>query len=323
MSLNEFEIIEWIKKRAPLFDDSLGIGDDAAIIYSKSAKPLVVTTDSLVEGIHFTLESFTASDVGYKALAVNISDLAAMGAKPNQVLVSLGLPNDISFDWIKNFYSGFFELCQEYSITLVGGNITQSAKGFWVSITLLGEPVSKTSFKRDTAQVDDILCVSGPLGFSSLGLHCLQKGIREPNRYIQKQKRPRPRVDMAHFLSDKEDVHAMMDISDGLSSDLAQMLRASHKNAHIDLAGLMDADFIAACQYENVNPQDLILNGGEDYELLITVASKYFAELRSQAQSQKLDLIPIGTIVAGDGRLFLNRADGSLTEVLPMGFRHF
>lgn len=321
--INEFEIIAWIKKQAPLFDDSLGIGDDAAVITNNSSHKLVVTTDALVEGVHFTMNSFKASDVGYKSLAVNISDLAAMGAKPRQVLVSLGIPSELSFEWIQGYYSGFFELCRKYSITLVGGNMTKSAKGFWCSITLMGEPISDPVFKRDAALIEDVICVSGYLGWAALGFEYLKRDLTVENDYTQRQKRPNARMDVAQFISRHEGVHAVMDISDGLSSDLTHLLRASQKNAQINLTGLMDSSFVQACYEQKLNPFELILNGGEDYELLLTVSANSWDQFECEAKQANLHFIPIGSIMPGEGVITLKQDDGSFVSVSPSGYRHF
>lgn len=294
-ALGEFGLIEHLTKNIELHNASsvLGVGDDAAVI-DHFGKQTVITTDLLLEGVHFDLAYTPLKHLGYKSVVVNLSDVYAMNATPTQVIIGLGISNRFSVEAVSEFYEGVYAACNKYAIDLVGGDTTSSQKGFVISVTAIGEVAPDKFVKRSTAQKGDLLCVSGDLGAAYVGLLFLERekkifmespGVQpdlEGEAYVVgKLLKPEARKDIIEFLA-KEEITptAMMDISDGLSSEILHICKESNLGCVLyeDKIPVHDDMKKAAFKFE-IDPTACALSGGEDYELLFTVSQNDYDKL--------------------------------------------
>jgi thiamine-monophosphate kinase len=285
-SLGEFGLIEHLTKNAETsqFSTCLSVGDDAAVI--DHTGQTVVTTDLLVEGIHFDLMYTPLKHLGYKSIIVNLSDVYAMNATPTQVTVSVALTNRMSLEAVEEFYEGIYIACKKYQVDLVGGDTTSSQKGFIISVTALGEIHPDKVVKRSTAKVGDLVCVSGTLGGAFLGLTLLERekriflenpkiqpDLEQEDHIVGRILKPEARRDMISFFEDTNIVPtSMIDISDGLSSELLHICKQSRTGCKIyeDKLPIHEDSRKAAFKF-GLDPSICALNGGEDYELLFTI----------------------------------------------------
>ena len=286
-SLGEFGLIEHLTRNIELQNASsvLGVGDDAAVI-DHFGKQTVVTTDLLVEGVHFDLMYTPLKHLGYKSVVVNLSDIYAMNATPTQIIIGLGISNRFSVEAVDEFYEGVYAACNKYGVDLVGGDIASSQKGFIISVTAIGEVAPDKFVKRNTANKGDLICVSGDLGAAYVGLLFLERekkiymespGVQpdlEGEAYvIGRLLKPEARKDIIEFLSTANIVPtSMMDISDGLSSEILHICRSSQLGCVLFEEKLPIDDQMrqAAFKFE-IDPTACALSGGEDYELLFTI----------------------------------------------------
>lgn len=288
-----------------------GIGDDAAIFAKDSKNKYVITVDAVIQNQHFTLKDFTFEEIGQKAMAVNLSDIAAMGAKPVHALVSLGLPGDFTENQFWKLYKGLVKTAQKFKTQIIGGNISRSEKLF-LDVTLIGEAASP--LLRSSAKVGDAVVVTGHLGLAAAGYHLIGKKIKTGFKQCFKaQKTPSPKILQGLMLS-KMGAHACIDISDGLSSELHLLAKASRVGFEIDKLPI-HPQVQAACKKIKLNPIDLILNGGEDYELLATIPPSKLKNLQRVFKSRGWPLFVIGGVVS--------RGKGNLKIIPPRGFDHF
>ena len=285
--LGEFGLIDRIAKSAKLNQKSSikGIGDDAAVIGTGKVKTLV-TTDLLMEGIHFDLSYVPLKHLGYKAVVVNLSDIYAMNGKPTQITVSLGLSSRFSLEAIDELYTGILLACDKYNVDLIGGDTSSSASGLAISVTAIGEAKEESIVYRNGAKETDLICVSGDFGGAYLGLQLLEreKQIFKDNPAIQpdlsghdyvleRQLKPEARADIIDILElEKVKPTAMLDVSDGLSSDLMHICTQSEVGCRI-YAEKLPIDHTSSIAGEELNIDTTVaaLNGGEDYELLFTI----------------------------------------------------
>lgn len=289
-NLGEFGLISRLTSDFPLKNSSsrLGVGDDAAIIEPDGEKEILVTTDLLLEGIHFDVRYVPLKHLGYKAAVVNFSDIYAMNGTPKQITVSIGVSSRFTVEHLDQIYSGIRLACETYGVDLVGGDTSASVTGLVISITCLGEAAKGNSVKRSGAKETDLICVSGDLGAAYMGLQLLERENKvaaesgDPNfqpdfagkEYIlQRQLKPEARKDII------EELHAagikptsMMDVSDGLSSELLHICKASDVGCRV-YEDRIPIDYQTAVMAEelNMNLVTAAMNGGEDYELLFTV----------------------------------------------------
>ena len=294
-SLGEFGLIEHLTRNIELQNASslVGVGDDAAII-DHFGKQTVATTDLLVEGVHFDLVYTPLKHLGYKSVVVNISDIYAMNATPTQILLSLGFSNRFSLEALDEFYEGVYAACKKYDVDLVGGDTTSSQKGFIISITALGEVAPDQYVKRSTAKKGDLLCVSGDLGAAYLGLLFLERekkifmespgvqpDLENESYVIGRLLKPEARRDIIEFFT-KEGITptSMMDISDGLSSEILHICKDSNLGAVLYEEKIPVAEEMkkAAFKFE-IDPTACALSGGEDYELLFTIPQSDYEKL--------------------------------------------
>lgn len=293
--MGEFGLIEHLTKNIELQNASsiLGVGDDAAVI-DHFGKQTVITTDMLVEGVHFDLMYTPLKHLGYKSVIVNLSDIYAMNAIPTQIILSIGFSNRFSLEALNEFYEGVYAACDKYGVDLVGGDTTSSQKGFIISVTAIGEVAPDKFVKRSTAQKGDLLCVSGDLGAAYVGLLFLERekkifmespGVQpdlEGESYvIGRLLKPEARKDIVEFFASQEITPtSMMDISDGLSSEILHICKESNLGCVLyeDKIPVSEEMKKAAFKFE-IDPTACALSGGEDYELLFTISQSDYDKL--------------------------------------------
>lgn len=298
--LGEFKLINLLTKNIANRQKStvLGIGDDAAILNFEKNKVLL-STDLLIEGIHFDLSYMPLKHLGYKAIMVNLSDIAAMNAKPTQITVGLAVSNRFSVEALEEIYAGMLLACKKYSVDLVGGDTTSSTSGLMLSITVLGEAKEKDIVKRSTAKSGDLIVVSGDVGAAYAGLLLLkrEKEVFKKDKTIQpdfggneyvleRQLRPEARVDMVDRFADINlTPTAMIDISDGLASEVLHLCEESALGCHLYEDKIpIDPQTVTVAETFNLHPITCALNGGEDYELLFTVSQSDFEKINGKGE---------------------------------------
>jgi len=295
-SLGEFGLIEHLTKNIELQNASsiVGVGDDAAVI-DHFGKQTVITSDMLVEGVHFDLMYTPLKHLGYKSVIVNISDIYAMNATPTQIILNIAISNRFSIEALDEFYSGVYTACEKYGVDLIGGDTSSSQKGFIISVTAIGEVTPDKYVKRSTAQRGDLICVSGDLGGAYIGLLFLEREkkiyLENPNiqpdlesesYVIGRLLRPEARKDIIEFF-EKEKItpHSMMDISDGLSSEILHISNESELGCVIYEERLPIAEEMKNAAYKfQIDPTACALSGGEDYELLFTIDQNDYDKIK-------------------------------------------
>jgi len=312
----EFDLIDLIRRRVGALGAGvhLGIGDDAAVLELPPGKQLVVSTDTLNGGVHFA-EGTDAQDLGYKALAVNLSDLAAMGARPRWALLNLTLPRS-DLDWLTRFMEGFQSLAGEFGVTLVGGDTTRGPLA--LTVTALGTVEPGRLLTRSGARAGDRVVISGTLGGAALALAEQEAGQELDANLEDSLLRPQPRVQLGQSLAGL--ATACIDVSDGLLADLGHICEASGLAAVVDLAKLP-----APGQIERLGEEQrwkLQLAGGDDYELCFTIPPERAAELDELRLSARIPLSIIGEMRAGRG-VHCRRPDGTEYQPGRAGFDHF
>jgi thiamine-monophosphate kinase len=306
----------------------VGIGDDAAAWKAPSSHLSLITTDMLVDGVHFRLAGTSPRDLGHKALAVNLSDIAAMGGRAAVVVLALGLTPEIDEAWLVALYRGMMELARESGCALVGGDIVRSAV-FTIGVTVAGD-VRRTRMRlRGGAKAGDVIAVTGSLGLAAAGLRVLDAGIadsldsRTRDDVCGAYLRPRPRLREGAFLGGSTAVHAMMDVSDGISSDVARMARASSVDAVVDLRMLVPSDSLSAAAASlDADALELMLHGGDDYELLVAVSRRAYGHLaRALLHRCRTPLTQIGRFEAGEGVVWADD-DAGRSPLDRRGYNH-
>ena len=286
-SLGEFGLIDHLTRNIEFRNVSsiLGVGDDAAVI-DHFGKQTVITTDLLIEDVHFDLVYTPLRHLGYKSVVVNLSDVYAMNATPTQITMSIGFSNRFSLEALDEFYDGVYAACEKYEVDLIGGDTSTSQKGFIISVTAIGEIIPEKIVKRNTAKAGDLICCSGDLGAAYIGLLFLERekkiylespGVQpdlEGEKYvIGKLLKPEARKDIIEFFEANDIIPtSMMDISDGLSSELLHICHNSQLGCRIYEEKIPIADEMKAAAYKfEIDPTACALSGGEDYELLFTI----------------------------------------------------
>ncbi len=296
-TLGEFGLIQHLTQHFDLNQPSTikGIGDDAAILAFENEQ-IVVSTDLLIEGVHFDLSYVPLKHLGYKAVVVNLSDIYAMNAIPSQITVSIAVSNRFPLEALEDLYAGIQTACTLYNIDLIGGDTTSSTTGLLLSITALGSTASDRIVRRESAQPNDLLVVSGDLGGAYMGLQVLEREKAvykvnpnnqpdlEPYSYIvERQLKPEARKDVIELL-DKLKVlpTAMIDVSDGISSEILHICKASGVGCNLFEDKIpLDPQVIQTCEEFDIDSTTIALNGGEDYELLFTVSQNDFPKIKA------------------------------------------
>ena len=311
---SEFEIIErYFKKK--MKQTALGVGDDAAMIHVRNNYQLAISSDMLIENIHF-LKNTNPSHLGWKSLAVNLSDIAAMGATAKWATLSISLPK-INHAWLKKFSKGFFKCADKFGIDLIGGDTTKGPLS--ISITIMGESKKDEALLRSGAKINDDIWVTGQLGLASMGLANLQGQLKLPPRIKMKCIRaleiPTPKTFLGSYLS--RYANSCIDISDGLIQDLKHILKASKVGASLLLNDIPCEKFIhTSKQYQ------FVLNGGDDYELLFTAAKKNRPFIKKIAKKTNTPVTMIGNITKKKALNVLSE-QGKSIKFNPKGFDHF
>ena len=331
-SLGEFGLIDHLTKNNEIKQSStiLSIGDDAAVI-DHGGMQTVISTDLLVEGIHFDLSYTPLKHLGYKSVVVNISDIYAMNATPTQIVLSIAISNKFSVEALDEFYDGVYAACEKYNVDLVGGDTTTSQRGFVISVTAIGEVAQNKFVKRDGAKPNDLICVSGDLGAAFLGLTILERERKifeqtgaqpdlENQTYILgRMLKPEARKDVVDYFAEHNIMPtSMMDISDGLSSELLHICKQSNVGCVLHEEKIPFNEDMKDFAYKlELDPTACALSGGEDYELLFTI---------SQADYEKINenngLSVIGFITeASEGKNIITRG-GNKHELVAQGWNH-
>jgi thiamine-monophosphate kinase len=330
-SLGEFGLIEHLSQHIVLKNESSlkGIGDDAAVIDYKN-KQTVVSTDMLVEGVHFDLSYVPLKHLGYKAVSVNVSDIYAMNAQPRQIVVAIAISNRFSLEAVEELYQGILLACEHYNVDLVGGDTTTSLSGFVISVTVIGEAEKEELVYRNGAKETDLLCVSGDLGGAYMGLQLLEREKRiykenpkvqpdlEGNDYIlERQLKPTARKDIPLLLKALQvKPTAMIDISDGLASELLHICSQSDVGCQLyDEKIPIDPMTYDRAREFNMDPTVCALSGGEDYELLFTVSIADFDKIKHNP-----DISVIGHITNRAAGTNLVARDGSQHPLIAQGW---
>jgi len=332
-SMGEFGLIEHLTKNIELQNASsiVGVGDDGAVI-DHFGKQTVISTDLLVEGVHFDLIYTPLKHLGYKSVIANLSDIYAMNATPTQLVISLGLSNRFSVESVDELYEGIYAACEKYGVDLVGGDTTSSHKGLIISITAIGEVTPDTFVKRSTAQKGDLICVSGDLGAAYIGLLFLERekkiylespGVQpdlEGEAYVVgRLLKPEARKDIIEFLAaQKIQPTSMMDISDGLSSEILHICKQSELGCVLyeEKIPIAEATKQAAFKFE-LDPTACALSGGEDYELIFTIPQSDYDKL---VLNEQISVVGYMTDAEQGAQLFTK--GGSKYPITAQGWNH-
>lgn len=330
----EFGLIEHIKNSVELVNESTikGIGDDAAVIEYQN-KNILVSTDMLVEGIHFDLTYVPLKHLGYKAVVVNMSDIYAMNGIPKQITVSIALSNRFSVESVEELYQGILLACKNYEVDLVGGDTTSSLSGLVISITAIGEIEKENIVYRNGAKEKDLICVTGDLGGAYMGLQILERekkiysenpkmqpDLQGKDYILERQLKPEARKDISDLLkSIGVKPTAMIDISDGLASELIHLCKQSETgcNLYEDKIPIDTQTFETARQF-NMDPTVCALSGGEDYELLFTMPLADFEKVKDNP-----DITVIGHMLDKNAGMNLVSRDGSQHPLTAQGWDAF
>lgn len=329
--MREFDFLKKLRERAVSGTSKKGIGDDCAVIPKDSKTDYVITSDLLVEDIDFNLKWSSPKCVGHKALAVSLSDIASMGAKPVFAMTSIGIPQSL---WNKKFadkfYKGWFELAEKYGVELIGGDISKTPDKVFVDSIVIGEVQKNEAVLRSGAKPGDFVYVSGELGGAAYGLKLLEKGVKYSHgKYkieqslISRQLKPLPKIELGILLNKKTLASSMIDLSDGLSSDLAHICSESKVGAKIYNEAIPLDMSILKLESEITDYTCLLdsaLHGGEDFELLFTVPRKKISELEKAAKNHKISRI--GEVTKSTGKIeLISLGKGIILK--PKGFQHF
>src|SRR5258705_11241871 len=348
--MNEFDFINKLRRRVESSASSFiphpstlvrGIGDDAAVFKAMAGNDVVVSTDLLVEDVDFRRDTTRPELLGHKALAVSLSDVAAMGARPRWALLSIGVPDAVwNSEFLDSFYSGFFELAARYGVTLVGGDVSRTPDRIVIDSILIGETPKAGAVFRSGAAPGDQIFVTGYLGDAAAGLRLIERGARLPLRtdqsaqanpeagehhqleyLLRRQLQPEPRVGWGLLLGEQRLASAMIDISDGLSSDLNHLCAESKVGALIEAAGIpIDPLVTELSGRRALDPLMLALHGGEDFELLFTVNSQNVARLPKKVDG--VAICQIGEITSEPGKVHVTEKD-RIWNLEAGGFDHF
>lgn len=332
--LGEFGLIEMLTRNIEIQHAStvLGVGDDAAVI-DHFGRQTVISTDMLVEGIHFDLMYTPLKHLGYKSVVVNLSDIYAMNATPTQITMSIAFSNRFSVDALNEFYEGVYAACEKYGVDLIGGDTTSSQRGFVISVTAIGEVAPDNFVKRSTAQKGDLLCVSGDLGAAFLGLTLLEREKKiflespqlqpdlENQAYIiGRQLKPEARRDIIEFLQE-QDIRptAMMDVSDGLSSEILHICKQSNLGCVLYEEKIPIANETKEMALKfSLDPTAAALSGGEDYELLFTMKQSDYDKI---VLSEQISVIGYLTDIS-EGAHILTKG-GNKFKLVAQGWNAF
>ncbi len=328
--IGEFGLIDRIR---PGFSENLppsimGIGDDCAVIKQEGNSSLLVTADLLIQDVHFLVERISAFELGYKSLAVNLSDIAAMGGEPESAFLSIGLPEEIEIEWLDQFFSGIRDLSKSSGTAVAGGDTTHSGQGIIINFTVIGNAGPDRIKYRSAAEPGDLICVTGNLGDSGGGLIALladmdENSSSELKALVRAHHMPRPHLEEGKLLASEEGVHAMLDLSDGVDSDIRRIMESSGVGAGIEIEKLpVSPELRDACSRYGWNQYELAAAGGEDYCLMCTAAPESYESINKRFRKAfGRDLHNIGRIT-GTGELEYTDKKGRV-KLTRRGWDHF
>jgi thiamine-monophosphate kinase len=327
--IGEFGLIKRFSQQfmKDLPGDYTGIGDDCAIIPLSGKEVLLITTDMLIEDSHFIRDKITAFDLGRKSLMVNLSDIAAMGGTPGNAFLSIGLPAGTEIEWIDNFFKGIKAVCDEYGVYLMGGDTTKSPDRIVINIVVTGMGISSAVKKRSAAKPGDIICVNDFVGDSGGGLRIFLEnlpGDRDTKYLVRRHNCPRANVKEGKWLAGFKEVHAMIDISDGIESDIHRLMESSSVGAEIDLDVIpLSGELKRTAAKYGWNAHEIGVTGGEDYCLMFTVSEKGFNKITRNYENEfKRPFYKIGRIKeASNGLTFFY--EGKIIALKKHGWDHF
>ncbi|UCE62873.1 MAG: thiamine-phosphate kinase [Nitrospirota bacterium] len=334
---SEFRLIQAIRRQSstgPGYSSLLkGIGDDAAIIQFIQNEHLLVSTDLLIEGIHFDLKLTSFREIGYRAIIANLSDIAAMGGIPRYVLTSVAIPPAYSQTDVRALYRGLLSCCHQYKLQLIGGDTSASKKGLFLGVTILGTVENSRALPRGGAKIGDTIYITGTLGDSWAGLKLLHSKRAQPTQRLEKRLsqflinrhlRPTPRLEIGRWLSTHRLATAAIDLSDGLSGDLGHVCRESRVGAMIDAKKIpISPQCRSFARHKHLNPISIALEGGEDYELLFTVPAQHQTQLKDIERHDGVQITAIGTIEPRKHGMRIKLANGSSHPLVPTSYDHF
>jgi thiamine-monophosphate kinase len=328
--IGEFGFIDKISRGCLIRPDNIikAIGDDAAAFTVPADRVSLITTDLLVERIHFIRNTISGFDLGYKALAVNLSDIAAMGGEAREAFVSIGIPGDCPLDYLEAVYDGMKNLAAKFEVNILGGDTTSSEIDLIINVVVYGTAAKDQLLRRDVAQPGDTIFSTGYLGDSRAGLHLILNSLPHDSAEMQALYRahvlPEPHLYQGRFLADQPGIRAAIDVSDGLSSDLGHIAKQSGVGAVVYAQNIPLSDSLKIfCDAHGFDPVEYALAGGEDYTLLCTAASDGAEEIAQKFQNEfKRPLFPIGEITSED-RLAIVYRDGTSKPLTPGGWDHF
>jgi len=334
-NLGEFGLIDRLTSKFEKKNDStiVGIGDDAAVIALSKTESTLISTDMLIEGVHFNLMYMPLKHLGYKAIAVNVSDICAMNGIAEQVTVSIAVSNRFPVEALEELYDGIKTACDRYKVDLIGGDTTSSLSGLTISVSVLGRAKTEAITYRSGAKENDLIVVSGDLGAAYVGLQVLEreKEVYNANPNIQpdldghdyiieRQLKPEARLDVIRFLKELEVVPtSMIDISDGLASEVLHICKSSKVGCHIydEKIPIDGTTSMTAIEF-NLDPNTCAMNGGEDYELLFTIAQSDYEKIKGNPH-----MTVIGHIThEKDGTYYVDK-NASAIELQAQGWNHF
>jgi len=329
--LGEFALIARLQQRLQQTAPAQlvrGIGDDCAVLRSMADMDLLLTTDTQEEGVHFRQDWSTPQDIGWRCLAVNVSDIAAMGGNPLGAVIALSVPATLEVAFIEALYDGLQELATAYDCPIIGGNISKASEHLTVTITVLGDVPAGQGVYRSGAQVGDEVWVTGDLGGAKAGLEVLLHPETltdlSTSEVLRRYRRPRPRLREAQYLRQHGALHSLIDISDGLSSDLAHICTESGVSAQLEAVSIPVSEAVHhIARALQVDPLTLALHGGEDFELCLTAPAGTVSRLQQAFMAHfQCPLVRVGTIQAGRG-VTLRRPDGTQQPLSARGYDHF
>lgn len=316
----EFGFIDLIKENTINNPDSVvfGIGDDCAVYKAGTDTDQVITTDMMVEDIHFSTRTTTPFHVGYRLGAANISDVAAMGGLPKQAVISIALPDTFDTEYGEQLFKGLKTIFEEFKVNLLGGDTVKTKGPLVVNLTVVGEVPTGQAVYRSGAKIDDVVFVTNKVGSAAAGLYALLNDLPGYEIIKKAHQMPVPQVQLGTALR-LNGVHSLNDISDGVSSELNEIAAASSVDIYVDEAKLpLEPELIRLSKEAHLNPYQFAWQGGEDFQLIGTMSPEQYERF-----PQKEALTIIGHVEAGQGRLFVTDVTGTTTQIQAKGYNHF
>ncbi len=334
-TIGEFGLIRNLKRQWPASSPWIvtGIGDDAAMLKTRQGQQLLISTDVLIEGVHFDLDYQTPKDLGWRAGVANLSDIAAMGGTPLYLLVSMAIPGRVPPRHIRELYRGIQAACHPFNVDLIGGDTSSSPSQIFLSLTIMGSIRANRALTRNSAEIGDRIYVTGTIGDANAGIHILQ--TRSTNRrrsrpsaveafLIRRHLRPTPRIHIGQLLVDRKLAHAAIDLSDGLSSDVGHVCTESRVGAEIRATALpLSSQLRAFAKRDKRDPMQIALQGGEDYELLFTAPANRHQNVLRVSEQTKVPITCIGEIKPKTFGRRLVLPSGRKHKLPSESFRHF